>query len=88
MELIYELLSYVEEHKSLKDSFSEYVKKCGLLIVKNPEKDNNMVELLLDLREKFLQIVEKGFFADQQFGTALKVIFCCFVCLLAGIIIC
>lgn len=56
----------------LRQSFSQYIKKRGRDIVINPEKDNVMVQELLDFKEKLDVINEKCWGHNEKFTHALK----------------
>lgn len=75
--LLYQLFSRVKDGlKELCSAFSAYIKKTGKLIVVNPtndaEKDKDMVQHLLDFKDKIDNIIEVCFGQNQKFINAMK----------------
>ncbi|KAK7475514.1 hypothetical protein BaRGS_00033270 [Batillaria attramentaria] len=75
--LMYQLFSRVRDGlKELCTAFSAYIKKTGRLIVVNPsndaEKDKDMVQNLLDFKDKIDNIIEVCFAQNQTFVNAMK----------------
>lgn len=75
--LLYQLFSRVKEGlKELVMSFSAYIKKTGRLIVVNPsndaEKDKDMVQNLLDFKDKLDNIIEVCFSQNFKFINSMK----------------
>ncbi|KAL8623970.1 Cullin-4A [Nucella lapillus] len=75
--LMYQLFSRVKDGlKELVQSFSAYIKKTGRLIVVNPssdaEKDKDMVQNLLDFKDKLDNIIEVCFSQNLKFINSMK----------------
>jgi len=72
LKLLYLLLARVPNGlDQLKSTFSQYIKKRGRDIVINPEKDNVMVQELLDFKQK-LDLVLEHWGQNEKFIHALK----------------
>ncbi len=72
LKLLYALLSRVPNGlDQLRVAFSQYIKKRGRDIVINPEKDNEMVQELLDFKEK-LDMTLDCWNQNEKFIHALK----------------
>ncbi|RZF38435.1 hypothetical protein LSTR_LSTR011925 [Laodelphax striatellus] len=53
-------------------SFNAYIKKKGRTLVIDPEKDKNMVQDVLDFKEKLDYIVQTCFQKNEKFNVSLK----------------
>lgn len=72
LKLLYQLLSRISTGvDQLKVAFSQYIKKRGREIVINPEKDNVMIQELLDFKEK-LDVTMECWNSNEKFIHALK----------------
>jgi cullin-4 len=72
LKLLYQLLSRVPNGiEQLRVFYSQYIKKRGLDIVINPEKDNVMIQELLDFKEK-LDRISKCWNSNEKFLHSLK----------------
>ncbi|KAF0720946.1 cullin-4B [Aphis craccivora] len=80
LKLMYNLLKHVKKGLTeLCINFNGYIKKYGLTIVIDPEKDKTMVQELLDFKDKMDIIVKQCFQGDKKFGNSLKEAFEYFV---------
>ena len=75
--LMYQLFSRVRDGlKELATAFASYIKITGRLIVINtdndPEKDRDMVQHLLDFKEKLNNVIEICFAKNEKFMNGLK----------------
>ncbi|XP_071950198.1 cullin-4A-like [Antedon mediterranea] len=71
--LLYSLLNRTKTGLTqLCTHFNAYVKKTGMAIVVNPEKDRTLVQELLDFKEKMDSILEKCFCKNEVFSHSLK----------------
>ncbi|CAF0834679.1 unnamed protein product [Brachionus calyciflorus] len=72
LKLLYNLLSrFLNGVEQLKNFYSQYIKKRGRDIVINPEKDNTMIQELLDFKEK-LDLISECWNNNEKFTHALK----------------
>lgn len=73
LKLLYQLLSRVGAPgiDQLRLVYSQYIKRKGREIVINPEKDNTMIQELLDFKEKLDEISE-CWSHNEKFLHALK----------------
>jgi cullin-4 len=72
LKLLYQLISRIPNGiDQLKVAYSQYIKKRGRDIVINPEKDNVMIQELLDFKEK-LDITSECWNNNEKFIHALK----------------
>lgn len=72
LKLLYQLISRIANGVDhLKVAYSQYIKKRGREIVINPEKDNVMIQELLDFKEK-LDITSECWNNNEKFLHALK----------------
>ncbi|XP_053163130.1 cullin-4A isoform X1 [Hemicordylus capensis] len=68
-----QLLSRVKMgHEILLQHWSEYIKNFGTTIVVNPEKDKDMVQELLDFKDKVDHIIEVCFQKNEKFINLTK----------------
>ncbi|KAJ1117587.1 hypothetical protein NDU88_005784 [Pleurodeles waltl] len=71
--LLYQLFSRVKGgHQILLQQWSEYIKNFGTTIVVNPEKDKDMVQELLDFKDKVDLIIEVCFQKNEKFINSMK----------------
>lgn len=74
LKLLYQLLSRVSASggvEQLRLAYSQYIKRKGREIVINPERDNTMIQELLDFKEK-LDEISKCWSHNEKFLHALK----------------
>lgn len=72
LKLLYQLLYRIPNGvDQLKGAFSQYIKKRGREIVVNPEKDNVMIQDLLDFKEK-LDLTYQCWADNEKFQHSLK----------------
>jgi cullin 4 len=72
LKLLYHLVSkIITGVEQLKSAFCQYIKKRGREIVINPEKDNVMIQELLDFKEK-LDVTMECWNNNEKFLHALK----------------
>ncbi|MEW5312866.1 MAG: hypothetical protein WDW38_004466 [Sanguina aurantia] len=69
---LYSLAGRVGGHDALKAALREYIKSTGLQIVKDEEKDKDMVERLLELKTSLDSLLVVSFAANESFAAALK----------------
>lgn len=82
--LLYQLFSRVRDGlKELNSAFGAYIKKTGRLFVINTEndadKDRDMVQCLLDFKDKVDNIIETCFAKNEKFVNVMKESFECFI---------
>ncbi|XP_018417756.1 PREDICTED: cullin-4A [Nanorana parkeri] len=71
--LMYQLYSRVRGGQSiLLQHWGEYIKNFGSSIVVNPEKDKDMVQELLDFKDKVDQIIDVCFQKNDKFVSVMK----------------
>lgn len=71
--LMYQLFSRVKDGQQiLLQQWSEYIKNFGTTIVVNPEKDKDMVQELLDFKDKVDLIIEVCFQKNEKFINSMK----------------
>ncbi|NWR59286.1 CUL4A protein, partial [Bucorvus abyssinicus] len=69
----YQLFSRVKGGQQiLLQHWSEYIKNFGTTIVVNPEKDKDMVQELLDFKDKVDHIIEVSFQKNEKFINLMK----------------
>ncbi|EMP31933.1 Cullin-4A [Chelonia mydas] len=69
----YQLFSRVKGGQQiLLQNWSEYIKNFGTTIVVNPEKDKDMVQELLDFKDKVDHIIEACFQKNEKFINLMK----------------
>ncbi|XP_075395880.1 cullin-4B-like [Tenrec ecaudatus] len=79
LSLLYQLCKRVGcEVQILLQPWSDYIKKFGSTII-NPEKDNTMVQELLDFKDKIDYIINTSFLKNGKFIVAMKEAFETFV---------
>ncbi|PNW75189.1 hypothetical protein CHLRE_12g516500v5 [Chlamydomonas reinhardtii] len=69
---LYGLLGRVGASEALRAAFREYVRSTGLALVKDEEKDKEMVERLLDLKSRLDEVVAGAFGRSEAFAATLK----------------
>ncbi|OXB63959.1 hypothetical protein ASZ78_006830 [Callipepla squamata] len=70
---VYQLFSRVKGGQQiLLQHWSEYIKNFGTTIVVNPEKDKDMVQELLDFKDKVDHIIEVCFQKNEKFINLMK----------------
>lgn len=70
---MYQLFSHVKKGQEyLLQHWSEYIKNFGTAIVVNPEKDKDMVQELLDFKEKVDHIIEVCFQKNEKCINLMK----------------
>ncbi|XP_075395964.1 cullin-4B-like [Tenrec ecaudatus] len=80
LSLLYQLCKRVGyEVQILLQPWSDYIKKFGSTIIINPEKDNTMVQELLDFKDKIDYIINTSFLKNNKFIVAMKEAFETFV---------
>uniref|UniRef100_H3A502 Cullin-4A n=1 Tax=Latimeria chalumnae TaxID=7897 RepID=H3A502_LATCH len=73
LKLLYQLFSRVKGGQQvLLQHWSEYIKNFGTTIVVNPEKDKDMVQELLDFKDKVDHIIEVCFQKNEKFINSMK----------------
>lgn len=73
------LLSRVSRLDRLRLAFAAHVKKRGAAIVRDAENDKDMVQNLLDMKERLDSVVSDAFGGGESFANALKESFESFV---------
>ncbi|KAJ8979061.1 hypothetical protein NQ317_005742 [Molorchus minor] len=58
--------------KHLSDSFIEYISKKGVLIVNKPDNEKNMIQDLMDFKDKLDYIVERHFRGNDIFNDIIR----------------
>ncbi|KAG2482358.1 hypothetical protein HYH03_018708 [Edaphochlamys debaryana] len=66
------LLGRVGAAEALRAAFREHVRATGLALVKDEEKDKEMVERLLELKARLDEVVGAAFGRQEAFATTLK----------------
>uniref|UniRef100_A0A0B7AC95 Cullin-4A n=1 Tax=Arion vulgaris TaxID=1028688 RepID=A0A0B7AC95_9EUPU len=84
LSLMFNLFNRVKDgFKLLRLEFAAYIKKTGRLIVVNPnsdpEKDKDMVQKLLDFKDKIDNIILECFDKNDKFVNVMKESFECFI---------
>lgn len=79
LELLYSLMERVNALPQLRKAFGEHIKKTGLTIVTDPEKDPMMVEGLLKFKIRMDTIVTQSFRDSHTFVHAMQESFESFV---------
>ncbi|EDO35660.1 predicted protein [Nematostella vectensis] len=71
--LMYQLFGRVRKGmEELCAAFSGFIKKQGISIVLNPEKDKTMVQELLDFKEQLDTMIAEAFMKSEKFVNAMK----------------
>ncbi|GJQ15438.1 hypothetical protein GpartN1_g7229.t1 [Galdieria partita] len=76
---LYRLLARVHQLDQLKKYLGIYTKNTGARIIQDPEKDNELVQLILDMKDKVDSIVCNCFGKNETFQYAVKESFESFV---------
>jgi cullin-4 len=66
------LLARVSRQERLRFAFAAHVKKQGAMLVKDEENDTDMVQNLLDMKERLDSVVADAFNEAEMFSNALK----------------
>lgn len=69
---IYQLVQSISRLSDLRKAFAEYIKIHGAAIVNDRERDDDMIERLLDFKSSIDTIVSSGFKRDGEFVNAQK----------------
>ncbi|GFR43674.1 hypothetical protein Agub_g4782, partial [Astrephomene gubernaculifera] len=69
---LHALLGRVGAGEALRAAFREHVRAAGLALVKDEEKDKEMVERLLELKARLDQVVAEAFGRSEAFAATLK----------------
>ncbi|BDA50712.1 Cullin-4 [Coccomyxa sp. Obi] len=69
---LFGLCSRIHALDSLKAAFRAYIKKAGIALIMDEEKDKDMVKLLLDMKERLDTVLIEAFGRAEAFGHALK----------------
>lgn len=69
---MYTLFARVGHLDALRLALSDYVKKTGKQIISDPEKDAEMVSILLEFKAKLDQVQSDSFFNNESFANSLK----------------
>lgn len=69
---LYNLCARIHALDSLKAAFRAYIKKAGLALILDEEKDKDMVRLLLDMKAALDEVLTQAFQRSETFGHALK----------------
>ncbi|XP_031573663.1 cullin-4A-like [Actinia tenebrosa] len=78
--LMYQLFSRVKKGtEELCKAFSSFIKKQGMSIVLNPEKDKTMVQELLDFKDQLDGVIEQSFLKSERFVVSMKESFEAFI---------
>ncbi|GJD05562.1 Cullin-4A [Galdieria sulphuraria] len=76
---LYRLLARVHQLDQVKKYLGIYTKSTGARIIQDPEKDNELVQLILDMKDKVDSIVSNCFDKNETFQYAVKESFESFV---------
>lgn len=68
----YALFKRVEALKDMRAAFSVYVRRRGMESVQDEERDKEMVQTLLDLKEKLDKMIKEAFSANEAFDRTLR----------------
>lgn len=69
---LYRLMVLVGAQEALRTNFKTYIRKTGLALVMDEEKDSVMLSELLKMKAKLDNIWENAFTKNEQFGYTLK----------------
>uniref|UniRef100_A0A7N0ZRY4 Cullin-4 n=1 Tax=Kalanchoe fedtschenkoi TaxID=63787 RepID=A0A7N0ZRY4_KALFE len=69
---MYTLFSRVDSLETIRIAISNYIKKTGQTIVKDEEKDKDMVNFLLQFKASLDTIWEESFCKNEAFGNTIK----------------
>lgn len=76
LQLMYSLLKRVNAHPAMRDVLRAHVEGKGKAIVSDEEyiksKDKTFIQPVLDLKDKFDEILQKSFFSDRDFRATLS----------------
>eukprot|EP01025_Chloroclados_australasicus_P025868 TRINITY_DN25752_c0_g1_i2.p1 TRINITY_DN25752_c0_g1~~TRINITY_DN25752_c0_g1_i2.p1 ORF type:complete len:745 (-),score=82.84 TRINITY_DN25752_c0_g1_i2:248-2482(-) len=77
--LLYNLCRRIDFLDRLRASFKLYVKESGESIVQDTERDKEMVDRLLQFKQRIDRIFEESFQKDENFGSSLREAFETFI---------
>ena len=69
---IYQLIQSINRLPDLRNSFAEYIKTHGASIVNDRDRDDDMIERLLEFKSFIDAVVSTGFQCDRDFVNAQK----------------
>ncbi|KAK9823559.1 hypothetical protein WJX72_003747 [[Myrmecia] bisecta] len=69
---LYSLCARIHALEALKQSFREYIKKTGITMIMDEEKDKDMVNLLLEMKANLDTVLHQAFQHNEQFANAMK----------------
>jgi len=69
---LYSLLQLVDALPKLRAAFAEYIKRVGASMVSDVEKERNLVQELLQFKERLDLVLSQAFCANELFGHSLK----------------
>mmetsp|Transcript_21859 Transcript_21859/g.74292 ORF Transcript_21859/g.74292 Transcript_21859/m.74292 type:complete len:749 (+) Transcript_21859:229-2475(+) len=72
LERMYALLARVGALDALRAAFSQHIRRAGEAVVKDEEKDKDMVETLLGMKSRMDEVVAAAFGRSEAFGNTLK----------------
>lgn len=70
--IFYELLSPNPKISLLRSAFGEYIKEKGVQLIRNPEKDQDMIINLINFKRKLDHVLQSCFDNDTLFQNAVK----------------
>lgn len=76
---LYSLAARVGSTEALRLAFRDYIRNRGLRLIKDEDKDKEMVEQLLDLKAKLDEVVVRALQRQEPFSNALKEAFESFI---------
>lgn len=76
---LYSLASRVGALEALRVTFRDYIRSSGLRLIKDEEKDKEMVERLLEVKVKLDEVLQKSLQRNEAFANALKEAFESFI---------
>eukprot|EP00004_Rigifila_ramosa_P011704 TRINITY_DN2501_c0_g1_i1.p1 TRINITY_DN2501_c0_g1~~TRINITY_DN2501_c0_g1_i1.p1 ORF type:complete len:540 (+),score=155.74 TRINITY_DN2501_c0_g1_i1:819-2438(+) len=68
----FQLFNRVNALLLLRTAFGAYIKRVGIVLVSDEERDADLVQILIDFRQKMVDIVTKSFDSQSQFFSVLK----------------
>mmetsp|Transcript_26924 Transcript_26924/g.58796 ORF Transcript_26924/g.58796 Transcript_26924/m.58796 type:complete len:739 (-) Transcript_26924:3390-5606(-) len=79
LQRLYSLCARVSALDALRTTFREYIRTTGLKIVKDEEKDKDMVQSLLELKRRMDEVLERAMQRNEVFANTLKEAFESFI---------
>lgn len=79
LKLFYYFLEKVDKIDFVKINFNDYIKKIGTNLITNEIKNENLIQSIIEFREKMLSIVEKSFDNSKKIKTTLDYAFQYFI---------